>query len=220
MRFRLVFLFLAFVSVDARCAEPAAPQPLQSIYIARSGERLVGPHVFTYHLLEYSLARGRWIFPDIGYYDEGHAEDHQWFAGAGAELYHSQHLVWTQELYLAQEAGSAAHYQRTLWVWPVLDLEVKPRLTGQVVVYPTVPLDRAARWGFDVDRAKLEYAVRPHLQAGVGYSATTCAGKPWQNMPFLTATLTNRSGAWEVWLERMPGGAQLQLRYQLAYAHR
>ncbi len=210
--FGLFFFFLLLPSGHAEPAAPPHPQPL-SIYIVRTGEQLQTPHVLTYRLVEYAQMRGRWIAPDVGYYDAGHGNDRQWFAGAGPEVIRREHVTWTQELYFSQETGSAAHGQRTLWIWPVLDLRFTPRLTSQTTLIDTVPLNQAARWGFEVDRSKLEYALRPHWQAGAGYSGSICAENSWQNKPFLTTTVTNRAGAWEFWLQRMPGGAQIQLRY-------
>ena len=34
--------------------------------------------------------RGRWIFPDVGYYDTGYGKEHIWFTGAGADIVHSK----------------------------------------------------------------------------------------------------------------------------------
>jgi hypothetical protein len=212
---RRIFSFLfVFACVQSSFAEPAVSGRPLSIYIVRTGEPLQAPFALSYRMVEYAQMRGRWIVPDVGYYDGGHADDALWFAGAGAEVYHGERVTFTQEVYVSQEAGSAARNQRSLWIWPVLDMRLRPRLTAQAVAYPTVPLDRAARWGFDVDRAKLEYALRPRLQAGAGYSASKCGGKEWQNKPFLTSTVTNRAGDWEFWLQRVPGGAQIQLRFQ------
>jgi hypothetical protein len=215
MRSRFFVLLFVFACLRISPAEPAAPQPSESFYIVRTGEQFQAPHVLTYRLLEYEHMRGRWILADVGYYDFGHVDDQLWFAGAGAEVLHGRHFTWTQELYIVQETGSAAHNQRTLWVWPILDLNLTRRLTSQIVMYPTLPLNQSARWALDIDRAKLEYAFRPHFKAGAGYSASICSGSQWRNKPFATATLNNRNGSWEVWLERMPGGAQLQLRYLL-----
>lgn len=220
MRNLLLVLFFGFACLQPSFAEPAEPHPLSSIYIVRTGEPLQAPHVLTYHMLEYAQMRGRWIFPDVGYYDAGHWNDGQWFLGAGAEVLHTRKAVWTQEVYFAQEAGSGAQNQRYLWIWPVLDLSFTQRLTAQAVAYPTVPLDQTARWGFDVDRAKLEYAFRPHLRAGAGYCSSKSATSDWINKPLLTATFVHRTGDWEFWLERIPGGAQVQLRYQLVHRDR
>jgi hypothetical protein len=213
---RLFGLFFGFLLLQSGYAEPVAPphQPPLSIYIVRTGEQLQAPHVLTYHMVEYAQQRGRWIYPDVGYYDEGHGDVRQWFVGVGAEIYRGEHATWTQELYFTQGTGSAAHHLRGLWVWPVLDLRFTPRLTSQTVVVPTVPLNRAEPWGFDVDRSKVEYALRPHLTAGAGYSSSKSGGSPWQNKPFVTATVSRWTGDWEFWVQRVPGGAQIQLRYQ------
>jgi hypothetical protein len=71
-----------------------------------------------------------------------------------------------------------------------------------------------------VDRAKLEYALRRNFTLGAGYSSSQCEGPTWQNRPFLTTTLFSRSGSVEFWLERMPGGGQLQVRYKLVHSGR
>jgi hypothetical protein len=220
MRNYIPALLLGFACLQPSLAEPAAPHQPLSIFIARTGEQLQSPHVLTYHMVEYARMQGRWIVPDVGYYDAGHWNDQLWFAGMGAELVHSRRATWTQEFYLAQEAGPAARNKRSLWIWPVLDMRFKPRLTSQVVVLPMVPLDQAARWSLNVDRAKLEYALRPHFQAGAGYNSSKSAVSKWQSDPFLTATMTNRTGAWEFWLQRIAGGAQIQMRYQLVHASR
>ena len=39
----------------------------------------------------------------------------------------------------------------------------------------------------------------------------------WQNKPFVTTTLSTKVGAFEFWLQKLPGGSQLQLRYQLVW---
>jgi hypothetical protein len=222
MRSRLIFVLLLLTGLNVLAAEPeTAPQPLSiapqplSIYVLRTGESLQGPHVTTYRLFEYAQQRGRWILPDVGYYDTGRLSEQLWLAGGGAELARGRHALWTEELYAVQEAGSATHNQRSLMVWTQFDFHFKPRLTGQVIVYPTVPLDRSARWGFDTDRAKLEFKLHRKLLIGPGYNSTACGGGSWQNRPFLTTTLLSRSGNYEFWVERTPGGAQIQVRYQL-----
>jgi hypothetical protein len=158
---------------------------------------------------------GRWILPDIGYYDTGYAKNQIWFTGAGGDIFHSKHLDWEQELYVSQEAGPESTNKRSLWVWPVFDARFRPRLTGQFVAYPTIPLDRAQRSSFDVDRTKIEWAATYHWKAGAGYAGGLCGNRSWQNNPFLTATRSTRMGNVEFWLERTSGGAQVQVRYLL-----
>jgi hypothetical protein len=214
--FFLLFFCACLRTGIAESSEPAqnAPSHFESNYVFRTGEQLQGPQVLTYRLFEYSLQAGHRILPDIGYYDTGGLSDRIIFGGGGVE-YKNRHIDYTQILYAAEETGPSAHHQRTLWIWPVIDSTYTPRLTSEVALYPTIPINHAARWGFDIDRAKMEYAFGPHFKAGAGLSACVGATTSWTNKPLATATFTNRGGAWEFWLERMPGGAQIQLRYSL-----
>jgi hypothetical protein len=212
----LCFLLLAVLCAGRDLAgEADHGRPVVDIYVLRAGEQLQSPHVVTYRVAEWEQIRGRWILPDVGYYDTGYGKDQIWFTGAGGDVLHSRHVDWQQELYFSQEAGPASANKRSLWVWPVLDVRFRPRLTGQFVPYPTIPLDLAQRSSFDVDRAKVEWAASSHWQAGVGYAGGLCGSRTWQNHPFLTVTRTTRVGKVEAWLEQISGGAEVQLRYLL-----
>ncbi|MGB8259974.1 MAG: hypothetical protein WCE75_06475 [Terracidiphilus sp.] len=215
MRKILVLVLVLFGAALSAAAEEGDAHQTEATYIVRTGQRLQPPLNGSYRLLEFTQQRGRWIFPDVGYYDIGNVNEQLWFAGAGAEVYRGKHLLWTQIVYVEQEAGKAAHNERAMWIWPVLDMNFSPRLSGQAVFYPTIPLTHAQRAGFDVDRVKVEYAFRHNILAGVGYAATVSAGSSWQNRPFVTFTNIRRSGKWEFWIQRIAGGAQLQARYQL-----
>jgi hypothetical protein len=222
MRRCLLVCLLLFGSIKAVSAEETVPhhEPITATYTVRTGEQLQAPHVLTYRMVEYSQQRGRWVFPDLGAYDTGHGEDELLFAGVGAEFRPGKRATLTQVLYFGQDTGPGSHGARSLWVWPVLDLTFTPRLTAEAVVYPTIPLNRAQQAGFDVDRAKLEYVLRRNLTAGCGYSATIRAGSAWQNKPLLTTTVSTRAGSFEFWLQRIPGGGEVQLRYQLVHTGR
>jgi hypothetical protein len=208
--------------MNAGAAESAvsSDRSVVTTFFYRTGEQLQAPHVLTYQLAEYIEQRGRWTFPDIGAYDEGQSGDKLLFLGAGVDLHPGKHVLLTQELYFSQETGPGSRGARSLWVWPVLDVRLAPRLTAQAVAYPTIPLNRSAQAGFDVDRAKMEYALRRNLTVGPGYSSSKSAGSAWQNKPFLTTTVSTRAGSLEFWLERMPGGGQIQARYKLVHTRR
>ncbi len=213
--FRLHFFFIvlaAFVCQSTLQAEDA--RPVTDIYVLRTGEQLQSPHVVTYRVAEWAQQRGRWILPDFGYYDTGYGKDQIWFTGAGADITHSKHIDWEQELYFSQEAGPESTNKRSLWIWPVFDVRFRPRLTGEFVPYPTIPLDRAQKAGFSVDRAKIEWAATYHWKAGAGYAGCSDSGA-WKNSPFLTASRSTQVGKFEFWLQRSTGGAQIQLRYML-----
>jgi hypothetical protein len=216
MRRHLCFLLMAILFIGRDLSgESDHNRPVVDIYVLRTGEQLQSPHVFTYRVAEWEQMRGRWIFPDVGYYDTGYAKDQIWFTGAGADILHAKHVDWQQEIYISQEAGPESGHKRSIWIWPVFDVRFRPRLTGQFVAYPTIPLDRAQRWEYSVDRTKIEWAISPHWQVGAGYAGGLCASRSWQNNPFLTVSRTTRAGKIETWLEQMSGGAQVQLRYLL-----
>jgi len=189
--------------------------PVVSTLVLRTGEPLQATHKLTYELVEFSQQRGRWIAPDIGIYGSSDESDKLIFAGAGAEFLFRGKIDYTQILYISQAVGPGAHGARTLWIWPVLDVNLTPRWMSEVVVYPTIPLNGAAEAGFDIDRAKLQYAFTRRFSAGAGYSASIYENCAWKNKPLATATYFSRAGSVEFWLERIPAGAQVQVRYTL-----
>ena len=207
-------MFALLVS-QIRPAPAAAQQPVADIFILRSAEQLQSPHVVTYRVFEWTETRGRWIFPDFGYYDSGYGKDQIWFTGAGMDLIHTPRFDWSQEIYFSQEAGPQSTNKRSLWLWPVIDAQWSPRLHAQIAAYPVIPLDAAEHKGVDVDRAKLEWSFHSHWLAGAGYSGGKCDNPTWQNEPFLTVTRKTHGGNFEFWLQRIHGGAQAQVRYIL-----
>ncbi len=215
MKRYLSFLIIVILLTACDLSAESAQAPVVDIFILRTGEQLQSPHIVTYRVAEWAQMRGRWILPNVGYYDTGYGKDQLWFTGVGADILRSKHVDWEQELYFSQEAGSESQNRRALWIWPVLDFRFRPRLTGQFVAYPTIPLDHAQRWGYDVDRSKLEWKVDSHWRTGVGYAGGICTSRTWQHNPFLTVTRKSRAGDVEAWLERISGGAQVQLRYYL-----
>jgi hypothetical protein len=212
MRYFLGCLLLVLFPVPSLAAEEH-PQPVVNIYIIRTAEQLQTPHVITYRVFEWTQERGRWIVPDFGYFDTGYGREQIWFAGAGAKLVHSRHVDWEQELYISQEAGADSENKRSLWIWPVVDVRFPARFSAQVAAYPTLPLNRAQRWGYDVDRAKLERRLSSRWSFGVGYAGGICDSRTWQSKPFVTTTRRTRRGNFEVWLQSIPGGSQAQVRY-------
>ena len=219
MRSWLVAGCLLFVGIRAVAAQSDSPHhPIVSTLVARTGIPLQAPHKLTYELVEFSQQHGRWVVPDIGTYGTRDESDKLVFAGAGAEFLFRRKIDYTQILYISQAIGPGSHGARTLWIWPVLDVNLAPRWMSEVVVYPTIPLNRAAEAGFDIDRAKLQYAFTRHFSAGAGYSASIYESCSWTNKPLITATVFSRSSAYEFWVERIPAGAQVQVRYTLTHS--
>lgn len=189
--------------------------PVTNIYQLRTAEQLQSPHVITYRLAEWTQRRGRWIVPDVAYKDTGYFQDQTWFVGAGAQVLHHPHIDWTQELYFTQEAGPESHNKRSLWIWPVIDARLPKRWSGQAVPFPTIPLDRAQRCGFDIDRARLEWGATPHWRIGAGYSGGISKERTWQSKPFASVKRRSQLGDFDCWLQRLPDGAQVQMRWML-----
>lgn len=218
MRSWLVVGCLLFGGIRAIASQSDTTHvPVASTLVVRTGEPLQASHKLTYELLEFSQQRGRWIVPDIGIYGSSDESDKLVFAGAGAEFLFHRKIDYTQIFYISQAVGPGSHGARTLWIWPVLDVNLTPRWMSEVVVYPTIPLNHAAEAGFDIDRAKLQYAFTRHFSAGAGYSASIYENCPWKNKPLATATYFSRAGSTEFWLERIPAGAQVQVRYTLTH---
>jgi hypothetical protein len=211
------WVFLGIVSIcgSALAAEPSPSHPVKNIYVVRFGEQLNEPHIVTYRMVEWAQKRGRWIFPDIGYKDTGYARDQLWFVAGGAQVVHKDQFGWTQELYFTQEAGAESHNKRSMWIWPVVDARFPHRLTSQIVPFSTIPLDRAQRWGFDVDRARLEWAASSRWITGAGYSGGICKQRTWQSRPFISLKRRTSMGDVDLWAQRIPDGAQLQVRWML-----
>lgn len=221
--FCLAFVFLslsAFLRADEPVElHPAPTHTVEDIWVLRGSLALQSPHRAGYRLLEWAQQRGRWVVPDVGYYDDGYWGNQLWFIGGGAELIHRPRLIWTEEIYANQAAGRNTHNERSFWLWTVFDLKFKPNLTAQLVGYPTLPLDRAQDWGADIDRMKLEWHIQHHWLLGPGYAATTFGHDTlWENRPFITVTRKTRTGDYEIWVQRIPAGAQVQLRYLLVRA--
>lgn len=216
----VVCMVWLFSAVAAAAQGEFASAPVVSTLVVRTGEPLQSPHRLTYRLVEFSQQRGRWILPDLGAYDSSAGKDKLLFTGAGAEFRIGRRIDYTQIVYFAQDVGPGSHAARMLWVWPVLDVDLGRRWMAEGVAYPTIPLNRAAQTGFDIDRIKLERELTRRFSAGAGYSASLCTGKPWDNKPFVTTTVRSRAGSFEFWLERIDAGAQVQVRYTLIHAAR
>jgi hypothetical protein len=215
-RHGILALAIALSGVAATTRAQNAPATT-TFLMARTGVRTDSPHVGTYRYLEFFQARGDWVLPDIGALDFYHDNYREFFIGAGRTLYNSKAVTWVEELYFAQATGSLSQSARYLWPWTMVDVRFASELTGEVVYFPYVPLNRSAHFQHLLERAKVEYAPSKSWKFGAGYGAYQYGGQPWQNRPFVTTTFSTNVGSFEFWLQKMPGGAQVQLRYQLAW---
>lgn len=218
----LFFLAYALTSfaqdADITTRADAPTTATTSIYIARTGEYLEQPYTGTYHLFEFLQVRGKWIYPDLGEVDFSHGNYRELFIGGGRTLYDSKKITLMEELYFVQATGPAAKSARYLWPWTLVDIRFTPKLTSETVYFPYVPLNSSATMQHVIERAKIEYAFNNTWKLGGGYGGYKSGNDQWQNKPLITTTVSTRAGAFEFWLQKMPGhGAQVQVRYSLAH---
>jgi hypothetical protein len=193
--------------------ETAQERPVHNIIIARGAVDLTSPRM-NYRFVEWAQVRGPWIIPDIAYRDTNGGKDQLWLAAVGRKMINQPRVRWTQQVYFAQEAGAESHNKRALWIWPVVGVNTPRRLALEAVPYSTIPLNAAQRWAFNIDRAKLE-RVGQRWNVGLGYQGGVCGGQDWTSKPFVLLTRKSRAGTLETWWQRIPDGAQVQLRYRL-----
>ena len=186
-----------------------------SLFLARDAQSIISPYVGNMHYLEFVQIRNRWIYPDIGYVDFGHSNYRELFIGGGRTLIGRKRFNWEQEMLYVQAFGQAAHGARYLQPWSLLRVQFTPKLSSEASYFLYIPVNSPAQLHHVLERAKVEYAVASHWKIGAGYAALKYAASSLQNKPFLTTTLTTNEGAFELWLQRIPGGAQVQLRYSL-----
>jgi hypothetical protein len=188
--------------------------------MARWGERLEAPHVAVIHYLEFFQIRNKWIVPDIGYVDFGHGNYREFFFGGGRTLVDTSFATWDQELLYVQTTGPASQNAGYLQPWSMLRLRFTPKFTNETVYFAYLPLNDPARFHQVIERAKLEYAVKKRWKVGAGYAGTRPVGGHWINKPFLTTTISTKEGAVEFWLQKIPAGEQIEVRYALVHSSR
>ena len=177
----------------------------------------------TYRLFEVIQTRGRWVLPDVGYIDFGDSGSYREFwGGGGAVLHSSEHLLLIVEGLVATATGPAADGAVYLQPWVLFGYRITPRLAGETVYFPYIPLNEAGFTQHLIERAKLEYDLGV-IKVGGGYGGFKFDQDQWQHRPFLTTTLKmGRLGNLEFWLQRVPGegrNLRAQIRYSLNLRH-
>ena len=169
-RFAIVIVLIYALSAFAQDA-PKTSSPITSILVARTGIRTDAPHVGTYHYMEFFQLHGKLIWPDVGVVDYGHGNYRELFTGAGGTILSNKKIFVAEELYFAQATGSGAKNARYLWPWTLVDYHFGPKLTGEAVYFPYIPLNQSARVQHVIERAKIDYAVNKTVKVGGGYGA-------------------------------------------------
>ncbi len=213
-------LFFAIAMVVLANSAFAQDEPkTQTFVVARTGVQ--NDAQTTYRYAEVFQQRGRWIFPDVGYIDFADAKQYrEYFVGAGAVLFTSKRITIIEEGYLDKAVGSASGDALYFQPWTLVAVSITPKLSGEVVYFPYLPLNKAARIQHVLERAKLEYDFK-HFKVGAGYGAYQYGDGPWTNRPLVTTTLKGgKLGDLELWLQRIPGDhIQLQVRYLKIFKH-
>ena len=203
---------------DAGPDESAAAAPTKTFFMARVGEGLQTPHIGIIHYLEFFQIRKKWIYPDIGYVDFAHDNYREVFIGGGRTLIDDKFVTWDQELLYVQAAGTSAGSARYLQPWSMLRIRFTPKFTNETVYFPYFPLNDSGRIHHVIERAKFEYALNRRWKIGAGYAGNKFPGVPWVHKPLLTTTISTKAGAFEIWLQKIPAGEQLEFRYALIHA--
>ena len=168
-----------------------------------------------YHYAQVFQQRGRWIYPDVGYIDFNHSGKYrELWVGAGGMLLNTAHLTVIGEGYIHKSFGSASGGALYLQPWMLATYTLAPKLGGQVVYFPNLPLNDAGRVQHILERAKLEYDCGL-FKFGGGYAGYRFGDGDWQSKPFITATIkAGPVGAVELWLQHLPDNRlSVQVRY-------
>lgn len=195
-------------------------EPTTTLFFARTGESLAGPYTATIHYFEFLQIRNKWILPDIGYIDFGHGNYQEYYVGGGRNLFDTKYASFDQELLYVGTTGSAAGRAKYLQPWSMLRVRFTPKLTSETVYFAYLPVNNAAKFHQVIERAKFEYAVKRRWKVGAGYAGVQFAGAGWIHKPLLTTTVATKAGAFEFWLQKIPGGAGVELRYALVHPSR
>jgi hypothetical protein len=205
---------------DPAPAGYTADTPTKSFLLARTGESLNGPYIGTIHYLEFFQVRKKWVYPDIGYLDFAHNYYREFFIGGGRTLYDGKIASWDQELLYDQALGPAARSARYLQPYTIFRVYFTPKFRNETDCFLYLPLNDSARIHFVLERAKFEYSLTKKWKIGAGYAGNKFPGVSWVNKPFLSTTISTPAGAFEFWLQKIPGGAQVQFRYALVHTSR
>jgi hypothetical protein len=200
--------------------EDTSATPTKTFFEARTGESLNSPHIGVIHYLEFFQIRKKWIYPDIGYVDFAHGNYREFFIGGGRTLIDNKIATWDQELLYVQATGPAAASARYLQPWSMLRVRFTPKFTSETVYFAYFPLNDSAHIHHVIERAKFEYALKKHWKIGAGYAGVKFPGVPLVNKPLLTTTISTKAGAFELWLQKIPGGEQIEFRYALIHTSR
>ena len=174
-----------------------------------------------FHYVQVFQQRGKWIYPDVGYIDFNHSSEYrEVWAGAGRVLIDTTRITIIGEAYIDRAFGPASGGALYLQPWMLLAYTLAPKLAGQMVYFPHLPLNDAGRVQQVLERATLAYDYG-HFKLGGGYAGFRFGDGAWQSKPFVTATIkAGLVGAVELWLQHLPGNRlTVQVRFAKTFHH-
>jgi hypothetical protein len=210
------FTTILLLAVLAMFSASAQTNNTENFFIARMGMT----NKATYHLVEAFQQRGRWLGPDIGYIDFAKASEYrELFIGGGAVLLDSKYLTVMEEGLIDKATGPKSGNATYFLPWTRVAYRITPKVGGETVYFPYLPLNKAGRIQHVLERAVMEYDLSRRLRFGTGYAAYQFGNGPWESKPLLTATIkTVTYGNFTFWLQRLPDNrASAQIRYSKAW---
>lgn len=168
----------------------------------------------TFHFAEmWQTHRGKYIYPDIGYFDGGRYGYWETFFGGGVVSHNSKHFTLVNIGYLDRAHGSKSDHALCFLPWTLVGYRITKRVSGETVYFPYLPLNKSARLQHVLDYSKVEYDFGK-IKLGGGYAAYQYGEKPWEHKPFLITTFkTNFAGNIQLWVQRIAGNRiQAQVR--------
>jgi len=122
--------------------------------------RMAGWNAPTFHFLDAVQTRGRLVLPDIGYVDFGRSNYRELYGG-GLVVYPGKHFSWIQKCYFVRSLRRVANGASYLQPWTFVAYSIpQTRFLGETLYFTYLPLNRAGRIQYVLDRAKLERDYR------------------------------------------------------------
>jgi len=127
----------------------------------------------------------------------------------------TKHLGVAEELYFDQATGPASNGAAYLLPWTWIGGSITKTVNYEAVIFPYVPLNKAARVQLVVERVVVRKDIGKTSRIGIGYGAYQYGDGPLQNKPFVSVAHDFKTvGSFELWLQRIPGNhAQGQIRW-------
>lgn len=163
--------------------------------------------------LDISHSFGRTILA-LDFIDFGDSGYHEVSAGAGTIIAHGHRGMLGTIGYVMKTTGghaAAGEYYFQPLVFGAFNMTSRLKLDGAILPY--VPLSSSATRQLSIDHLKLDVNVGA-VTLGAGYGGFRFGDGPWAHKPMISLQIPGAkfAGSPELWLQKIPGGVQVQLR--------